>query len=709
MLHLLIFISSASLSSRISHLKPSQQVTTVFETLFQNSHVDLIILQHGPFRNALSSNSEFSNTIITQIPLDMVRSIDFYSCVKVHATYNCFQKKQKRQNLWKVQKKCSGSIHAYFLPQNLDFTQASSSLANTIMEHLRKGGAWPNNFLFFMDFLTIPIQNRIHFYSTVLPGTFARGLILEVDLSSKAYHLICIPCPPDRVLTKFSSSDLWTQVKYHREVALSQLYGTFVKTIATHVDFVLLNSCDFTAFPTKAGKYTSLLCFHHFLSGKFNYTYHSISTLEFQRQGGVISHKFSVEEYRPVHPVSHSAFTTTHQYEWISHGVKFDKFHFLPMQRHPSGNVLTKPYDRVIWALISFGAACLAIVTILLQHLNHRSKPYLNNYAVIMSILATMLEQEVAKRFSKRVVFGSQILPCLWFLWIFMMIILANGYAGVLYSLMMNGETLNWPGSLYELVSDSNYCAVTSGGMIVHGLLQSILKTMLINPVINGKQGSYKFREAIKKLNKSLQFYPRNEEGFGLERQVVEGSNLARGYFKVGKEKCSKFALIEDDPREDGTFINFFLKDSVAGNMEVIAGHLTVFPLGVERNFFHQRFLSGVASLDSAGFHSASEKHTKFLFICGRIASYNGTVQRVGIVSCVQRAKESFAKGDVAVRNNHEETKPISLGKLKTTMKACLFGLAIASAVIVLERVKKLKSLMRTYFGRIDGHILKIN
>lgn len=97
------------------------------------------------------------------------------------------------------------------------------------------------------------------------------------------------------------------------------------------------------------------------------------------------------------------------------------------------------------------------------------------------------------------------------------------------------------------------------------------------------------FSETLDKFNKSLRFFPRNTYDIGWEREIVETSILSRvNYYKDGSDKCPKFGIAEDDPRDDGIFINYFLKNSVAGRTEAIAGHFTF--LLIMRNVFMKGF-----------------------------------------------------------------------------------------------------------------------
>lgn len=680
-----LYLSSSQMSSEVVRCNHRRHLfQKVMAMLFRNYHYDLFIFDICPITNNLSSNSAAQASLHRQIPTDSIRTVAMYSSKRNLVITT------KRHNFWKRRKHSCGNLQVYVLSTTLACFQDTHLFMKNVMDTLRKGAEWTNDFVFIFD-SRIPASEKIEFYMSALSQTFVRGLTFDIESSSEHVNLVCNHCHSTDVLTPFdiNTNTVQQQVSYHRSVKTSQLYGGYVMSGNKPKDSQLI-SCNFLKIPVEIIKYMSLMCFHLFLTRKLNYTLHM--TPSSTRK---MYHKLLVADTSPVHPRNQMLFSLTRKFEWISFGLKFDKFHFLRFQRPPSGNVLTKPYDWIVWIYMVLGAGSLAIVTIIWQ--SFQSAGRAKRDTIIMSILATMCDQAVSNIFTHRVVFGSEMLPCLWFLWVFMMIVFTNGYKGVLFGLITNGETLTWPASLQELVSDSYYCAVTGEYLRHKGVVLSIFRNMLINPAINGNQGSSNIREKLKKLNKSLHFVEPRKDQFGAEREIVENNAHQSQYFKIGNQNCLKFALVENDPREEGIFINYFLPNTVAGRQKAIAGHLTLWPLVIERNFFHERFISEMAALDASGMLKAAERHLKSWYLCKRIfmckyeiTKLNNTLRE--LLTCVQKVTHSFRTNEIWENTSSREAKPIRLWQIEATMKTFLIGFAIGLTILIFERVGKLKS-----------------
>lgn len=592
-------------------------------------------------------------------------------------------------------------IHSYFLSPHLNFKKASEQLAMDITARLRKSAEWPQIFMFVTAYKISNTKARTKFYTIKLSNTFVRGLILDVNLKYKKIARVCLYCPPSLVLTYLSTKSklqtdnrlLWS---YHMLTSVPQLYGAFVLTsmseemVSSHLLF-----CDFMA-PTRP-KYApedASMCSHHILSEKFNYTYDPRSS-----SAGQFGNKFFVEVQMIVSEQNRIYLNQQRSMEWISYGTRFSKFQFVSFQRPPSGNVLTKPFGWIVWTSLFCGAGVLTIVTLLFGSKDEVGQGD-SGTSVILSILATMLEQEVAKKFSRRILYGSWVLPVLWHLWVFMMIIVVNAYTGLLFALLTDGETLSWPASLKELATDHDYCVISSDKMQIllrnEGTIQisSGVRKHLIS--VNDKN---KF-EYLEQLNRSLKFHPKSGDVFGIEKNIVgenEASDETTAGFKIGEDMCQKFALLEQDPREDGMFINFLLKNVATSAMVKVLGYLRMVPVVTPRNFFHQRFLTGMGLLEAGGFLQAFERHIKILSVCSKIHLYqvykeNGTGRLVDDPwdpACAHQVSRGMMSDQVDLkRDQGEVAQPIRLRQLRRILEAYLIGLGVSLATFLIEIVR---------------------
>lgn len=672
----------------------------VLETLFPNHRYDLVIL-----KNLTSRNLESIPMAQAQLPASSVRSILH---ILIGGNISKLNKSlQEQVEFSKMSRFSSGYIHAYFISPELDFSKISILLVKQIMVKFRNWKTWPNwpnDFVFFTNHKN-SVKSRIRFYMQQLPKTFTRGVILDVDLSSGQVALVCLSCPESMVLSTWTQdgdaqSKHLSQLSYHQHLT-SQLHNQEVTCYSPEDTNSLLKSCNILAHQvlTTVDKSSSGACFHLILREKLNYTCTKM-TVEAGTQN--LQTTFRITTNFPFFKENKDEFGVGRQAEWVSYWVEFYKFNFLPFQKPSSGGqVLSKPYDWGCWVSIFSAAASLAMVTVLFRNIHgatSRSPSSPPRVPVTMSIVATMLHQIVSKRFTKRVIFGSQVLPCLWILWIFVMIVVEHGYTGLIFSLMAKGRTLYWPGSLSELVWDPSYC-IFSGhiarewnetGHLVN--TWSRVRFFFINPTLEGKFGSDQFLVHLIKLNDSLRFVQKNGTlKFGVEREIVEGNFGAGGDFKVGQDDCQKFAFVEEDPREDGMFISQLQDKAISGRMVGIPGHLSVVSPAIERNYFHERFLTVMAYLEASGFLVAVNAHVKKWYICSRIYAYlrdsrlESKEWRKHLVNCVHQVDQFLATDRIEMIRDSEDGKPISLRRIKAGFKMLAFGLTIAVLAMILE------------------------
>lgn len=132
-----------------------------------------------------------------------------------------------------------------------------------------------------------------------------------------------------------------------------------------------------------------------------------------------------------------------------------------------------------------------------------------------------------------------------------------------------------------------------TGGAI--GKNYSKVRLLLLNPTLEGKDRSRMLPASLDMLNKSLKYHPKTGQlWLGIERKIVDTSLVRGGGLHVGEGKRSKLALVEDDPVPERMFISYFLENVAVGQPKIIAGHLTLIPLVIQRNFFYDQFLSGI-------------------------------------------------------------------------------------------------------------------
>lgn len=200
------------------------------------------------------------------------------------------------------------------------------------------------------------------------------------------------------------------------------------------------------------------------------------------------------------------------------------------------------------------------------------------------------------------------------------MIIISNGYKGVIFSLMAKGLELKWPGTLVNVAEDNSYTMVTNSK---------------VNLVINGTTFAYpylpwyferetKFKEAegkgypveYKILNKSTtQTFTVDTLDLVSDLVYKNKDRLNADQFKVGNTSSSKFALLTWSP-DEFTLITNFMKEWVASRPVVIAGFERKFMWGVWRNYLTFSFNKALGHVEQAGFFQAFQQHYELWSPC---------------------------------------------------------------------------------------------
>lgn len=680
-------------------------ISNVMSRLFPEFAFEIFILQaHTTNRSKFCRDYENIANLYLQIPKDFVRPIHTVFVSRAHDPNFVIQIKGKIDSR-KSFKHSSGYIHVYFIPREAEFILMARAFQN-ITGKLRELREWPINSIFLtLPSLYSPTNLRIIFYKTILPHTFARGLILDILFNSSQVSLVCVQCP--HVLTFLHRDRLKEQIRSYCHLT-SQMHGDPVRTRLTEQGVnasQLQQFCNFMTIP-KLSKYTTTSkCVYYFLSAHLNFSYYH---QQLSPEGNLKDPTFITDVSCPV-TISNWRILRhrSREMEWISHGSKVEKFHFVPFQKSSLDyTLLTKPYDRITWTLLLCGVTLLVVLTMLFKALGslEPGKAPVTFMKTLISVSAAILYQAVSETFSKRVVLGSQILPVLWFLWIHMMIVISNGYTGSLYSLLTSGLLMHWPTSLKELLMDDSYCIFTGedikvwNGSHTTGSTAKI-RNLLINPSIWGKFGSKRFMENLDMLNKSMKYYPQvGKIGLGAEREIVE-RNSDGMFFKVGTDICNKVAFISENRMEE-LFIQYFLNKVLTGHSVVIQGYLKLSLIAAERNFFHGRFLTAISYLDAGGFTYACRRNVMKWFVCFRIYEYQkhsletkGNLQtwRSGmtrIANCMNQLNNLFFTNRFILQKGGEKASAFSMNHLVTFFKIYHIGLVISFLAFMIEMVK---------------------
>lgn len=138
-------------------------------------------------------------------------------------------------------------------------------------------------------------------------------------------------------------------------------------------------------------------------------------------------------------------------------------------------------------------------------------------------------------------------------------------------------------------------------------------------------------------------------------------------------------------------FIGSLLENVAQGRIVPMPGYKTITSSVLERNFFYEQFLTGMAYLEASGFNTAVERYVKKWFICGRIYVYLRNFQgnvthlkksenwRRNLVKCVHQADRLLASDyNVEIKRDTNNVRPISLRQLKACFGVCIICLTIS-------------------------------
>lgn len=608
------------LSRLYAYLLENQEIRAQLK-IFSDCHIKFIEIQWATFLQ--NDTNESMNRIFRVFDNATVRSIENVVLNGTNQGILLPRWLNGSRNFNLVSKFTSCFIHIYVPHDN---TLQYLGYCTELMQYR---GEWPHHFIIFEDFdLLNPA--RLSTYIFQLPKTFARGLILVANLAMNQIFFICIPCAwrygytDDLVAVtiEMNLDTLRDAVKHGTLSFHSNLHLTPIRSDAVRdtMEYCKLTSRFEPAFIMKLHTF----CIHQILATKFNYTI-TISGLSSEKTMDQKNH--SGKKYPPLVSTTfgilpsrltlRSAKYALKKSEWLSYGVVSEHLEFIAFQKRPSfsGNALIQPYDWRGWTLCVSTIAAVLVVALTYSY----RKAEISFATVFMSITASILDQPATHRVAHRPYMHGEIIS-VWIAWTLMLIILVNGYKSFIFSFLTAGSRPEWPGNLMDLVSDAEYCVLSTNSEYTYDLENdkfleffSHVRRSYLEPMMKGTPGADYPTEYFL-LNKTLQFYPTSEQDIFSE--IIIRNKHKHDRFHVGLNLCTKFALVQLQPGHDAVSLLYLMKNLVMSEAARLPRFRQMIPTSISRNFFTESFIQGVSILEQMGMLQAWRDHVSRWHTC---------------------------------------------------------------------------------------------
>lgn len=592
-------------------------------------------------------------------------------------------------------------IHAYVLMER-DPGQTRHSSLETHLNRLRKSGEWPHHMLFITqlrcgEFQTKFKTSTIQFYREKLPGTFARGLILDVHLKSQNdrdnvtdmdVNLVCIQC---RItIHPVSVRDYGSTNELREFFSFQEKRGIYLMTYLSYLNGVKY-ACDITvALPSNFSvNYPGSVCVYKMLQPKFNITFY----LDKLPENGTVSTQFFAHPTYFLGLSNYEDMVKTREYEWIPYDVRYSQFQFVNFQlkQKITLTILIKPYDLISWTLF--------YVTILFLIFLRCPKSLTEASEILVSLIAVFLEQS---RKLERILelnglsksYQRMLRRCSW-AYILMMLIFSGGFKGMIFSFLTKSIGTSWPISLLAVANDPAYSMFSNERIYEINettkkyepvpMLQNFFERDVHS---NGTPGKDFPMEYV--ILKKAKVHDNISSTLTIIQGIIQDSEGRRNIFKIGDVLTRKFSWLHRTPEEFVALLKNFLPSLISSRPIVIPGFERITPWQISRNFLYEEFLSSLAWLEQTGFSLAFEKYRKMWIICNSLDIIKERINHVsykrfqGRRQCVNKISGVGVSVDYG---GSSEVRALSLQQCYGMLQVVIFGLAFSTLAFSVEYI----------------------
>lgn len=650
---------------------------SVLLDLFPNSHFKFSIIQEAnpKFHNATDwkqiSNFEDINSQILQHAVHSLESLGTH--------YGSFPDANKLKTLHQVTKHSSYFVGCYVVPVRI-----FGALSN-VMKVQRISRDWPHHTFIFSD--VNDVNFRI-FFNYESQYTLLRGVILFVDMKLSLYKMFSKISPP--ILSSTAQSVFekpWsteTVMEPVMNAKASRVWWNSQESCISPSVYALpdasYNTCEFFATRKPVILPFHLTCVYHILKGPFNLTDNCFSLLSDELNPGI---NF-ILALKPNVLVDGSTIKDSQikrEYDWPPYAVSIERFKFISVRRQvyfPVGS-LTEPFDWKSWASIFVAGLLLILQLWVCRHFQTNSG---NLADFVISVVSSFLDQPAINSLSSASRFKGKICVVPWLLWILAMVVIVNGYKGLLYSFLASGIKMWLPGSLAELVNDKSFCIFSTDEASYFE--ESLLRNVLLDPIMKGTPGvDYRMEYFI--LNQNLKFTGANSKDALRFAAISDTQNVEskKGYV-IRDEYCPQFAIIDKDPLQAALLFGYFTDDTVISAPVEVTGNLVIHHVLIGKNFFHEQFMHILGLLDSSGYTMAIFDYLNRWRRCIQVQIISEKIshsQGNSLSRCLKQTSGSIYSVEPAT----PKPSPVSIIQLNTTLIICTICLLASILLLFLE------------------------
>lgn len=558
-----------------------------------------------------------------------------------------------------------------------------------LMSDLQKVGEWPHHCIFIGNFDKYTRKQRetqLKFYRYRLSSTFARGLILHVDMLKLEVLLICMECTV--TLQKVDIYDHASPSSLGKVLDISKSNNRGVHAdIREHLIDESQNGCAIASAnirPKYDYRWRSV-CALYVIQENLNLTY--LDTHEGRKKS--TQPGFIADMESPAFPSTRGKKDPS--IDVVPYGMRTYPFQFVAFQPtpHMTADDLLDPFDWIVWTLFFTGMVVIVLVAVTFEKYSITELISLE-----LSLLTAFLEQPLPYKGGKNST--RKIVVICWLIWVFMMVVVSTGYKGALFSLLTKFADTDWPRDLKELVGDSQYALWTNekhyGTVNGRFKIQPYLNFFFSRQNLSGIPGK-DFPEEYFLLNKSTVHFDKNETVDVASKFIGESrTDDVFQRYQIGDMWTEKFAWLGRLPIEFTAPVSYFLDDDLVKSREVdIPGFERKVAWTGSRNFFYERFHLALGQLEQAGFFDAFVKHREIWFSCNSIDDVKLKLNLYFDIFGDKRLSRSsgclnqMLSGAGSRAGNGADILAFSVDQVKGIMHLGLMGLGICAGVLMLE------------------------
>lgn len=594
-------------------------------------------------------------------------------------------------------------VHLYLLYE-LSQKYRWPSILRIIMSTSHQSGEWPHHHIFLAS-VKFWEHGNVWFHRDILHRTFVRGLVLSMDCvnatqSNCTIYSICVFCrDPFKILEVNGETPLSNFARQSTRLWLStDNRGIFVDELFEFEAWTIEYACNiFVPNIHKrfhGGLYFSI-CAFYLLRETYNFTFSvgKLSNVNKLAYFEATSSKLLAESN--ILYLKRNKMRT-----WVSHGLVVNPLKFTAFQKVPqltSDTLILKPYDTPSWIFLLVSTISLALTMTPNRTISAR--------IIFEHLVFLCIEQSVTFKWSPKAneMFAKRLQTFSWLLWNLVVIVMANGYKGEIFSLFATSVQVTWPRDIQELSRDPKYTKLTWETFYVmkDG---SNKQFALLQALFDANPSDIFVRNA--KMHKLLRHMP--VQAFLLDHDEVFGEIIWQNKFlspdektreyTFGNSSSSKFAIIYQSTDLSGV-TNMLPKFSASDTLE-IPGFSLWKPWLIYKNFLHDHFHCSLRRLEQAGFFAEFERHEKIDTFCGFMnatmqylrRNYNLVNDSISWAAAVQRCFGKVMADYLNDGRNNNSSKPERLGfsRIEGVLKIAIVALVVSTGAFLIEKIIKI-------------------